>query len=77
MKNRLDELKRKYQNSVQIRTLVSVGRPDVKIVEYANNQHVDLIVMGHRGLKGISRFIMGSVSRTVSEKVNCTVMIVR
>ena len=77
MKNRLDELKRKYQNSVQIRTLVSVGRPEVKIVQYANNEHVDLIVMGHRGSKGISRFIMGSVSRTVSEKVNCTVMIVR
>jgi nucleotide-binding universal stress UspA family protein len=77
MKNRLDELKRKYQNSVQIRTLVSIGRPEVKIVQYANNEHVDLIVMGHRGLKGISRFIMGSVSRTVSEKVNCTVMIVR
>lgn len=77
MINRLDELKRKYQNSVQIRTLVFVGRPEVKIVEYANNQNVDLVVMGSRRLKGISRLIMGSVSRSVSEKVNCTVMIVR
>lgn len=77
MTNRLDELRRRYDNSVQIRTQVSVGRPEVKIIEYANNQHADLIVMGSRGLKGISRFLMGSVSRTVSEKVKCTVMIVR
>jgi nucleotide-binding universal stress UspA family protein len=77
MINRLDDLKRKYQSSVQMKTLISVGRPEVKIVEYANNQHVDLIVMGNRGLRGISRFMMGSVSRTVLEKVKCTVMIVR
>ena len=73
----LDELKHKHQNSVHISTLVSIGSPEIKIVEYANNQHIDLIVMGSRGLRGISRLIMGSVSRTVSENVRCTVMIVR
>lgn len=77
MIERLDEIKRKYKGSVQIKTMISVGRPEVKIVEYANNQHVDLIVMGSRGQTGIARLIMGSVSRTVSEKVKCTVMIVR
>jgi nucleotide-binding universal stress UspA family protein len=77
MINRLDELKNKYQNSVQIRTLVSIGRPKDKILEYANKQHVDIIVMGNRGVKGISRFLMGSVSRTVSEGAKCTVMIVK
>lgn len=77
MMNRLDLLRQRYRNSVKIKTLVSVGRPEVKIIEYANNQHADLIVMGSRGLTGISRFLMGSVSRTVSEKVKCTVMIVR
>ena len=77
MINRLDEIKQKYQNSVRIRTTVTIGPAEVKIVEYANRQNVDLIVMGSKGLKGISRLIMGSVSRTVSEKVRCTVMIVR
>ena len=64
---------------MKIRTVVLVGRPEDKIVEFANRQNVDLIVMGSRGLKGISRFIrgLGSVSRNVSEKVKCTVMIVR
>ena len=77
MMDRLEEIKRKYQNSVRIKIFVTVGPAEVKIADYANRKNVDLIVMGSKGLKGISRLIVGSVSRTVSEKVKCTVMIVR
>ncbi len=77
MTKRLDELRQRYDSLVQIRTLVSVGRPEDKIIECANNQHADIIVMGSSGLKGISKLLMGSVSRKVSERVNCTVMIAR
>ena len=80
MMNTLEEVKKKYKNSeVKIRIQVPVGSPADKIVEFADRHNVDLIVMGSRGLKGISRFIrgLGSVSRNVSEKVKCTVMIVR
>lgn len=75
--DRLEEIMQKYQNSIRIEIFVSIGSAEVKIVEYANRKNVDLIVMGSKGLKGISRLIMGSVSRTVSEKVKCTVMIVK
>ena len=77
MMGTLEEIKQKYKNSVRIRTAVLVGRPEHKIVEFANRHNVDLIVMGSRGLKGISRFVMGSVSRNVSERAKCTVMIVK
>lgn len=77
MTNRLDELRQRYDDSVRIRTLISVGRPEDKIIECANNLHADIIIIGSRGLKGISKLLMGSVSRKVSERVNCTVMIVR
>ncbi len=77
MINTLEKIKQKYENSVKIRTVVLVGSAEDKIVGYANRQNVDLIVMGSKGLKGISRFLMGSVSRHVSEKVKCSVMIVR
>ncbi len=73
----LEKIKQKYENSVKIRTVVLVGSAEDKIVGYANRQNVDLIVMGSKGLKGISRLLMGSVSRHVSEKVKCSVMIVR
>jgi nucleotide-binding universal stress UspA family protein len=80
MTDTLEEVKKKYKSSgVKLRTQVLVGTPVDKIVEFADRHKVDLIVMGSRGLKGISRFIrgLGSVSRNVSEKVKCTVMIVR
>ena len=77
MINTLEKIKQKYKNSVKIRTVVLVGSAEDKIVEFANRQNVDLIVMGSKGLKGISRLLMGSVSRHVSEKVKCSVMIVR
>lgn len=77
MINTLEKIKQKYENSVKIRTVVLVGSAEDKIVEFANRQNVDLIVMGSKGLKGISRLLMGSVSRHVSEKVKCSVMIVR
>jgi nucleotide-binding universal stress UspA family protein len=75
--SKLEEKKQKYKNSVRIRSAVLVGRPEDKIVEFANRQNVDLIAMGSRGLKGISRWVMGSVSRSVSERAKCTVMIVK
>ena len=77
MINTLEKIKQKYENSVKIRTVVLVGSAKDKIVEYANRQNVDLVVMGSKGLKGISRLLMGSVSRSVSEKAKCSVMIVR
>ena len=75
--SKLEEKKQKYKNSMRIRSAVLVGRPEDKIVEFANRQNVDLIAMGSRGLKGISRWVMGSVSRSVSERAKCTVMIVK
>jgi nucleotide-binding universal stress UspA family protein len=73
----LEKIRQKYENSVKIRAVVLVGQPADKIVEFANRQNVDLIVMGSRGQKGISRILMGSVSRNISDKAKCSVMIVR
>jgi nucleotide-binding universal stress UspA family protein len=80
MINKLEKEKEKYKNpDVKLRVQVLVGPPVDKIVEFVDRHKVDLIVMGNRGLRGISKFVrgLGSVSRNVSEKVKCTVMIVK
>jgi nucleotide-binding universal stress UspA family protein len=57
--------------------MVAVGYPADKIIEVADSEKVDLIVMGNVGRTGLSRLMaLGSVSRTVSEKARCPVMIV-
>ena len=58
--------------------LVTVyGKPAEAIVSTAKTKDCDLIVMGSRGLTGLKSVLLGSVSRDVSEKASCPVLIVR
>lgn len=47
------------------------------IVEFATSQKVDLIVMGTRGLGGIRKLVLGSVSSAVVSSSPCSVLVVR
>lgn len=56
---------------------ILVGHPAEQIVHYANENEVDMIVMGHRGKSMIQRWLLGSVSKRVLSYAHCTVTIVR
>jgi nucleotide-binding universal stress UspA family protein len=62
---------------VEVETHAREGQPADVIIEIANQKQADLIVVGSRGLTGIQRYLMGSVSSKVSEHASCSVMIVR
>ncbi len=51
--------------------------PADRIIDYAENQKIDLIVMGHQGAKGLGRFLIGSVAAKVVSHAPCSVLIVR
>lgn len=53
------------------------GDPPLAILEAAKQHDVQMIVVGARGLKGIKRFLLGSVSQKVLEHASCSVLIVR
>lgn len=81
MSKMLNEKKHKYavKDDVIIETmsLVGGGPPADNIVDFANDQKVDLIVIGNVGLSGLSKVkALGSVSRSVSERASCPVLIV-
>lgn len=48
-----------------------------QIVDVAEEEEVGLIVMGSRGLGGVRRALMGSVSDSVVRHAHCPVLIVR
>jgi nucleotide-binding universal stress UspA family protein len=54
-----------------------VGRLDEQIVALAEEIGAGLIVMGSRGLGGLSRLLMGSVSDCVVRHAHCPVLVVR
>jgi nucleotide-binding universal stress UspA family protein len=72
------ETKKSESPNIMIRNYVTHGYPSDKILEFANKDEVNLIVIGSIGLTGFSRIkALGSVARSISERANCPVMIVR
>jgi nucleotide-binding universal stress UspA family protein len=67
----------KESGDIAIKTHVLLGDPADKIIEFANGENMDLIIMGNVGLRGISRIkALGSVSRRVSEMASCPILLV-
>ena len=66
------------QAGLPCQTLVEVGTsPADSIVRYAEESKTDLIVMGHRGLSALGRFVVGSVASRVVAYAPCSVLVVR
>ena len=53
------------------------GDPGPAIVDYANKENFDLVVIGRRGLNSLQEMVIGSVSHKVVKRVNCPVLIVK
>ena len=53
------------------------GEPGPTIIEYANNENGDLVVIGSRGLNSLQEMVLGSVSHKVVKRVDCPVLIVK
>jgi len=47
------------------------------IINHAAKEHVDLIIVGTRGLGGFKKMLIGSVSSGVISHANCPVLVVR
>lgn len=56
---------------------VAIGDPAAEIIEIAEKEMADLIVIGSRGLGTIKGVFMGSVSQKVAHQASCPVMIVK
>lgn len=53
------------------------GDPADMILEVAEREQVDLIVVGNRGMTGARRFLLGSVPNRVSHHAPCDVFIAK
>ena len=47
------------------------------IVDYAERENIDLIVIGTRGRTGIKQLLLGSVASDVVTYAHCPVMVVK
>lgn len=54
-----------------------VGEPNFEICAIAKTWEADLIILGRRGLNGLSEMLLGSVSNYVLHHAPCSVMVVQ
>jgi nucleotide-binding universal stress UspA family protein len=60
-----------------VETFARQGDAADAILDVAEEQGADLIVVGHKGMRGAERFLLGSVPNKVSHHAPCSVLIVR
>jgi len=70
-----DEVRKK--GGQHIEATVMEGDPAERIIAYAKDHDVDMIVMGSRGLGSFKGLLLGSVSNKVSHRADRTCVIVR
>jgi nucleotide-binding universal stress UspA family protein len=56
---------------------MAMGRPEHTLVRVAEREEVDLVVVGYRGVSGMTRRLLGSVSEHVAHHARCSVFVVR
>jgi nucleotide-binding universal stress UspA family protein len=79
------EFLKKYKNirqkcndiGVSFHIKIDIGDPAEKILEHANENKANLIVMGRERRKGISKYVsFGSVAKKVAENSPCPIMLI-
>jgi nucleotide-binding universal stress UspA family protein len=74
----LDDIRReKLPAEIQARTFVVHGRPAQEIVNLAEHENADLIVIPTHGESGWHRFVFGSVAEKVVRYAECPVLTVQ
>jgi nucleotide-binding universal stress UspA family protein len=64
-------------NEVSIDIYPRRGDPADAILDVAEEQGADLIIVGNKGMTGAKRFLLGSVPNKVSHHAPCSVLIIR
>ena len=67
----------KVSQSIQSRTAVIQGDPATQIVNLADTEHMDMIIIATHGFTGWRKFMFGSVTEKVIRYANCPVLSIR
>lgn len=65
-----------WRSQHHVVSAVCIGTPVFEILRYANEQKIDLIVLGTLGRTGLSHLLLGSVAENVVRKAHCPVLTV-
>ena len=76
-RKKMDEfLEKHFSHLPETRGEVILGDPSDEILTYMRENHIDMIVMGTHGRKGLDRVLFGSVAERVIKTAHIPVLVV-
>jgi universal stress protein A len=74
----LEALVNETKNEIDpVQAFFRTGAPAEEIVLFANQERIDLIVLGTHGWTGLKHLVLGSTAENVVRSANCPVLTVR
>ncbi len=65
------------KNGIDVEVILEEGHPSHTIAKVANDGNYDVVVLGNRGLGGLKKLFLGSVSNAVIQEVKASVLVVK
>lgn len=72
----VEHMKKQFDDTVNVRGMVVVGFPADSIIDVAEKEKADLIIISASGKSGLHRFILGSVTEEVLKTSEIDVLLV-
>lgn len=72
----LDGIEAAYSDRLSLQTRLLTGDPADALLDLAETERADCIVVGNKGMTGAQRFLIGSVCNALSHKASCDVLVV-
>ena len=69
--------KDEFGDSKKVLTFAVVGHPVQKLVDYAKEQAIDLIVMATHGRSGVEHMLLGGTTEKIVRGAPCSVLVIR
>jgi nucleotide-binding universal stress UspA family protein len=63
--------------NVKVNPILLQGNPAQELLDFAEKNNIDMIVMGTQGKAGIDRFLLGGVTEKVVRNSKAEVLVVR
>ena len=64
-------------SGIAYKVTIEYGEAEKVIANYANDNAVDLVILGRRGLNAMQEMVFGRVSTYVMKHVNCSCLLVK
>jgi universal stress protein E len=64
-------------SGISIALKIIRGRPERRLLKETKRRATDLLIVGHRGVSGVHRALLGSVSERCAHNASCSVLVAR